>query len=153
MADVFSQLYVQLVFAVKNRRALIEPVWEERLFEFTTGIIRRRGHKMLAVGGMPDHIHLFIGQKPAEALSDLVREVKKETNQLIGDNRLCKYKFDWQSGFGAFSYSRSHVDAVCRYILNQKNHHRKKTFQEEYLKMISDFEIEIGQKDMFKFFE
>jgi len=152
MADVFSQIYIQTVFAVKNRQSLISPEWEEDLYKYTTGIVQNRGNKMLAIGGMSDHIHIFIGLKPAEALADLVREIKKATNSYILDNRLSKFKFDWQAGYGAFSYSRSHRDAVYKYILNQKEHHREKTFEEEFLKILSDFEIEIGQKQMFDFF-
>lgn len=153
MADSFSQLYIQLVFAVKNRNALITPSWEERLNQYTTGIVEGRGHKMLAIGGMPDHIHLFCGLKPTEAISDLVREIKKSTNNFINGHRLTRTHFDWQGGFGAFSYSRSQVNNVCQYILNQREHHRKKTFREEYLKLIQDFEIEIGSKTMFDFFD
>jgi len=152
MADVFSQIYIQTVFAVKHRQALILPEWEDNLYKYATGIVQNRGNKMLAIGGMPDHIHIFIGLKPAEALSDLVREIKKATNEYILEQRFSKYKFDWQAGYGAFSYSRSHRDAVCKYILNQKEHHREKTFEEEFGKILSDFEIEIGQKQLFDFF-
>jgi putative transposase len=152
MADVFSQIYIQTVFAVKNRQALIKPDWEGELHQYITGIVQNRGNKMLAIGGMPDHIHIFIGLKPAEALSDLVREVKKASNEFVEEKRFSKYKFDWQAGYGAFSYSRSHRDAVCQYILNQKEHHRGRSFQEEFLKILSDFEVEIGKKSMFDFF-
>ncbi|MCW5924718.1 MAG: IS200/IS605 family transposase [Saprospiraceae bacterium] len=152
MADVFSQIYIQTVFAVKNRQALIRPEWEEELYEYTTGIVQNRGNKMLAINGMPDHIHIFIGLKPSETISELVREIKISTNDFIKEYHSSKHKFDWQAGYGAFSYSRSHRDAVCKYILNQKEHHRKKTFEEEFMKMVADFEIEIGKKQMFDFF-
>lgn len=152
MADVFSQLYIQAVFAVKNRQALILPEWEENLYQYTTGILEKRGHKMLAIGGMPDHIHIFFGLKPAEAISDLVREIKKATSEYIRAQQFSPHKFDWQGGYGAFSYSRSHVDSVCKYILNQKTHHAKRTFEEEFFKILSDFEVEIGQKHVFDFF-
>jgi REP element-mobilizing transposase RayT len=152
MADVFSQIYIQTVFAAKHRQALILPEWEERLYQFTTGIVQKRGHKMLAIGGMPDHIHIFIGLKPAQALSDLIRDIKKATNDFILENRFSKFKFDWQAGYGAFSYSRTHRDAVCKYVLNQKEHHRGRTFEEEFDKILTDFEVEIGQKKMFDFF-
>ncbi|MBK8922808.1 MAG: IS200/IS605 family transposase [Saprospirales bacterium] len=152
MAGVFSQIYIQTVFAVKNRQSLIASEWEDDLYKYATGIVQNRGNKMLAIGGMPDHIHIFIGLKPAEALSDLVREIKKSTNSFIADNHLSKFKFDWQAGYGAFSYSRSHRDAVCKYILNQKEHHREKTFEGEFLKILVDFEVEIGDKQMFDFF-
>ena len=152
MADVFSQLYIQTVFAVKNRKALIRPEWEEELYKYTTGIVQTRGHKMLAIGSMPDHVHIFIGLKPVESISDLVREIKNATNDFIKEQQFSPFKFDWQAGYGAFSYSRSHMDAVCRYILSQKEHHKKRTFEEEFLKMLQDFGVEIGKKKMFDFF-
>lgn len=152
MAEVFSQIYLQIVFATQHCQALILPEWEEELYKYTTGIVQKRGNKMLAIGGMPDHVHIFIGLKPAETLSDLVREIKKATNHFILENRLSKFKFDWQAGYGAFSYSRSHRNAVCNYILNQKEHHRRRTFEEEFLKMLTDFEVEVRQKKMFDFF-
>lgn len=152
MAGVFSQIYIHIVFSVKNREALILPEWEENLYKYTTGIIEKRGHKMLAIGGMPDHIHIFFGLKPAEAISDLVREIKKATNEYVKDQRLSPSKFDWQTGYGAFSYSRSHIDNVCKYILNQKEHHRQRTFEEEFLKVLEDFDVKIEQKKMFDFF-
>ena len=152
MADVFSQIYIQTVFAVKNRQALIQPEWEERLHKYTTGIIQTRGHKLLAIGGMHDHVHILIGLKPAEALSDLVREIKNATNQFIKEHRLSPYKFDWQAGYGAFSYSRSQLDAVCKYIQHQKQHHQKQPFEKEFFDMLRDFDVEIGEKKMFDFF-
>jgi putative transposase len=152
MADVFHQIYIQTVFSVKNRQALIRPEWEEQLYQYITGIVHNRGSKMLAIGGMPDHIHIFFGLKPAESLSDLVAEIKKATNQFIKEENFTPFKFDWQNGYGAFSYSRTHRDAVCKYILNQKKHHQKHTFEEEFLKLLVDFEVEIGKKQMFDFF-
>jgi REP element-mobilizing transposase RayT len=152
MADVFSQIYIQTVFVVKSRKALIRPEWENELYKYTTGIVQERGNKLLAIGGMPDHIHILIGLKPAESLSDLVREIKKATNTYIKEQRFSKFAFDWQAGYGAFSYSRSHIAAVCKYILNQKEHHRQRSFQEEFFKILKDFEVEIGKKKMFDFF-
>lgn len=151
MADVFSQLYIHLVFSPKNRNALIKPVWEERLYKYITGIVEERKHKMLAIGGMPDHVHIFIGLKPAEAISDLVREIKKASNDFINFEKLTT-NFEWQNGYGCFSHSRSQIDTVCKYILNQKEHHRQKTFREEFLKFCNDFGIEIGKKQMFDWF-
>ena len=152
MADVFSQLYIQTVFAVKNRKSLIHPDWENDLYRYATGIIQNRGNKLLAIGGMPDHIHIFIGFKPSESLSELVREIKISTDDYIREHKLSKSKFEWQAGYGAFSYSRSHRDAVCKYILNQKEHHRKRTFDAEFMKILKDFEIDIEKKRMFDFF-
>lgn len=151
MADVFSQMYIHLVFSPKNRNALIKLSWEERLYKYITGIVQGRKHKMLAIGGMPDHIHIFIGLKPVESVSDLVREIKKASNNFINTEKLST-NFDWQNGYGAFTHSRSQIDNVCKYILSQKEHHKNKTFQEEFLKFCNDFEIEIGKKQLFEWF-
>ena len=152
MADVYSQIYIQIVFAVKYRQSLIRPEWEDRLYKYITGIIQTRGHKLLAIGGMPDHIHIFIGFKPVEALSDLVREIKNGSNDFIKLNQLSPTKFQWQAGYGAFSYSHSSIGNVCRYIQNQKAHHAKQTFKEEYHLLINAFEVEVGRKTFFDFF-
>ncbi|MPR33987.1 IS200/IS605 family transposase [Salmonirosea aquatica] len=153
MADAFTQVYIHLVFAPRRREALIRPEWEVRLHQYITGIVQERGHKLLAIGGMPDHIHIFIGQKLSEALPDLVREIKNASNDFVKKERLSPFKFDWQNGYGAFSHSRSQMDAVCKYILNQKEHHRKRTFKEEFLKLCEDFGIETGRKEFFSWFE
>src|SRR5690606_11276757 len=142
MAGTFSQIYIQVVFAVKGRESLIQNEWEERLYQYITGIIRAKEQKLIAINGMPDHIHIFIGMKPSCCLSDLVREVKKSSNNFINENKLSKFKFSWQEGYGALSYSHSQIDAVAKYILNQKEHHRKITFKEEYVDFLKKFEIE-----------
>lgn len=152
MADVFSQIDIQVVFAVRNRQALILPEWEDKLHRYITGIVQNRGNKMLAIGGMPDHIHIFIGLKPSETLSDLVREIKMSSNKYIKSEGFSKYKFAWQAGFGAFSYSQSHRDNVCKYVLKQKEHHRKKTFEKEFRMLLADVEVEMEQKKVFDFF-
>lgn len=152
MADAFTQIYTHLVFSPKHRQALIRPEWETRLHKYITGIVEGRGHKLLAIGGMPDHIHIFIGQKLSEAIPDLVREIKNASNDFVENEGLSPFKFDWQKGYGAFSHSRSQMDVVCKYILNQKEHHRKKTFREEFMKLCEDFGIEVGRKDFFTWF-
>ncbi len=152
MADVFSQLHIQVVFAVKNRQALILPEWEDQLYKYISGVIQTRGHKTLAINGMPDHIHIFFGLKPAVSISDLVGEIKTASNDYVKDQKLSSYKFDWQAGYGAFSYSKSHVEAVYNYILNQKEHNKSRTFETEFFKMLKDFEVEIGKKQMLDFF-
>ncbi|MFN0016231.1 MAG: IS200/IS605 family transposase [Saprospiraceae bacterium] len=152
MADVFSQLYIQTVFSVKHRDAVILPAWEENLYKYITGIVENRGHKLLSIGGMPDHIHIFFGLSPAESIATLVAEIKKSSNGYVNEQGFSPVKFDWQTGYGAFSYSRSHMDAVCKYILNQKEHHKKRTFEEEFLKLLSNFGIEAGKKKTFDFF-
>ena len=142
MSSTFTQIYIQIVFAVKGRESLINYSWEEDLFKYISGIVQNKGQKILAINGMPDHIHIFIGMKPTCCLSDLVREIKKASNEYINDNRFEKSKFKWQEGFGAFSYSHSNIDNVIKYILNQKEHHKLKTFKEEYLDFLAKFESE-----------
>jgi putative transposase len=153
MADVFSQVSIHLVFAVKNRDALILPEWELDLHKYIHGIIEHRGHKSMAINGMSDHIHMFLGQKLSDPIPKLVEEIKKASSDFIKTQRLSKFSFNWQNGYGAFSYSKSQRDQVCMYIFNQKEHHKKRTFCEEYNKMIADFEIEVGRKEMFVFFD
>ena len=149
MPGTFSQIYIQVVFAVKNKDSLIHEDWEERLYQYITGIVRMKEQKLLAINGMPNHLHLFIGMKPSCCLSDLVREVKKSGNNFIKENHLTKYRFAWQEGFGAFSYSHSQIDNVIKYIMNQKEHHRKITFKEEYIGFLKKFEIDHDEKFLF----
>ena len=153
MAGTFSQIYIQLVFAVKGRESLIHKEWEERLYQYITGIIRAKEQKLIAINGMPDHIHIFIGIKPSCCLSDLVREIKKSSNEFIQVNKLSKFKFSWQEGYGAFSYSHSQIDAVAKYILNQKEHHKKTSFKEEYIDFLKKFEIEHDEKYLFNWID
>ena len=147
--SAFSQIYIQVVFAVKHRAALIDKSFEERLYQYITGTVQNKGQKMLAINGMPDHIHFFIGMKPSCCLSDLVREVKKSSNEMVNENKLSNFKFNWQEGYGAFSYSHSQIDNVVKYILNQKAHHEKLTFREEYIDFLKKFEIEYDEKYLF----
>lgn len=153
MAGTFSQIYIQLVFAVKGRESLIHKEWEERLYQYITGIIRAKEQKLIAINGMPDHIHIFIGIKSSCCLSDLVREIKKSSNEFIQVNKLSKFKFSWQEGYGAFSYSHSQIDAVAKYILNQKEHHKKTSFKEEYIDFLKKFEIEHDEKYLFNWID
>jgi REP element-mobilizing transposase RayT len=147
--STFSQIYIQVVFAVKNRDAIIDYSWEERLYQYITGIVQKKEQKMLAINGMPDHIHFFIGMKPSCCLSDLVRDVKKSSNGLINENKLTKFKFNWQEGYGAFSYSHSQIDNVVKYIMNQKQHHQKQTFRQEYIDFLKKIEIQYDEKHLF----
>lgn len=149
MSDTYSQIYIQTVFAVKNRKALIKSDWEEDLYKYITGIVQNQGQKMLAINGYYDHVHLFIGMKPTCCLSDLVREIKKSSNSFIKEKRFTTYDFQWQEGYGAFSYSHSQLTDVIQYIQNQKQHHKKKTFQEEYLAFLKLFEIEFKNEYLF----
>ena len=149
MPGTFSQIYIQTVFAVSGRRSLVHLNWENELYKYITGIVQNNKQKMLAINGMPDHIHILIGMKPNCCLSDLVREIKKSSNTFIKEKGFCKYKFKWQEGYGAFSYSHSSLDRVINYILNQKAHHSKKNFRQEYMEMLKKFEI--GYKDEYLF--
>ncbi|MBS4039176.1 MAG: IS200/IS605 family transposase [Flavobacteriales bacterium] len=153
MSSTFSQLYIQIVFAVKGRQSLIQPSWEEELYKYITGIVQNKGQKMLAINGIPDHIHLLIGMKPSCCLSDLVREIKKASNNYINEKRFCPYKFEWQEGYGAFSYSHSALYYVIGYIANQKEHHRTKTFREEYVDFLKKFEVEYKEEYLFDWIE
>jgi REP element-mobilizing transposase RayT len=150
MANTYSQIYIQIVFAVQNRKALIHPNWEEELYKYITGIVQNKGQKMLAINGMPNHIHIFIGMKPSCCLSDLVREIKKSSNTFIKEKKFTPFKFEWQEGFGAFSYSHSQLSDVIQYIENQKEHHKKRTFKEEYLSFLKLFEIEHKKEYLFE---
>ncbi|HOK61729.1 IS200/IS605 family transposase [Tenuifilum osseticum] len=150
MPGTFSQIYIQIIFAVKGRGSLIYSDWEERLYQYITGIVRGKEQKMIAINGMPDHIHIFIGMKPSCCLSDLVREIKKASNEFINENKLSNFRFSWQEGYGAFSYSHSQIDNVVKYIMNQKQHHRKVSFREEYVDFLKKFEIEHDDKFLFE---
>ena len=149
--STYSQIYIQIIFAVKGRDSLIREAWEEQLYKYITGIVRNKGQKMLAINGVANHIHFLIGMKPSCCLSDLVREIKKSTNVFINEHNLTKFKFSWQSGFGAFSYSQSQLDNVIAYIMNQKEHHKKKTFKEEYLLLLKKFEVTYNDQYLFDF--
>ena len=148
MADTYSQLYIQTVFAVRNRTPLIQACWEDNLYKYITGIIQQKGQKLLAINGMPDHIHIFLGMKPSCCLSGLVREIKKSSNQFIKRNGFIQTPFHWQEGFGAFSYGQSQLGSVISYIGNQKNHHKMKTFEEEYIEFLKRFEINFKERHL-----
>jgi len=153
MAGTFSQIYIQIVFAVKGRDNLILPSWEEEMYKYITGIITKKEQKLLAINGMPDHIHFLLGMKPACCLSDLVREIKKSSNGFINDNKYVKNRFYWQDGFGAFSYGQSSLDNVIRYIANQKEHHKKVSFRKEYEGFLKKFNLEYKDEYLFDWIE
>ena len=149
MANTYSQIYIQMVFAVKGRQSLIQKSWKDELYKYMTGILRNKGQKLLAINGMPDHIHIFIGQKPNITTSSLVKDIKVASNEFINDKRWVRGRFAWQEGYGAFSYGRSQLDTVIRYIQNQELHHKKRTFREEYIGLLKKFEIEYDEKYLF----
>lgn len=150
MANTYTQIYIHCVFAVKYRAALIMPDWEERLHQYITGIVQNNGHKMLAINNAIDHLHLFVGLNPNQSISEMMRLVKGDSSEFINAQGFTKNKFRWQEGYGAFSNSHSQIDAVVKYIINQKEHHRKKTFKEEYVIMLKDFGINYDEKYTFK---
>jgi REP element-mobilizing transposase RayT len=153
MAGTYSQVYIQVVFAVKGRQNLIARSWKDELHKYMSGIITQKEQKSIIVNGMPDHIHAFIGLRPSMRISDLVRDIKNNSSKFINDNGFVKGKFSWQEGFGVFSYSHSHIERVYNYILNQEEHHRKKTFKKEYLELLKKFEIEFKEEYVFDFLE
>jgi len=150
MPNTYTQIYIQIVFAVRNRQALIQASWEEELYKYITGIVQNKGQKMLAINGTSNHIHFFIGLKPSCCLSDLIREIKKSSNKFIKEKKFTNCKFQWQLGFGAFSYGHSQLSDVIQYIEKQKEHHRKRTFKEEYLNLLKAFEIEFKKDYLFE---
>lgn len=153
MPNTYSQIYIQIIFAVKSRENLISKNNREELHKYITGIVQKREQKMLSIFSMPDHTHLLIGLKPSVAISDLVRDLKAGSSNFINEKKWIKGKFNWQEGFGAFSYSRSQIDDVIKYILNQEEHHKKKTFREEYLDFLVKFEVDYDNKYLFEWIE
>ena len=153
MANTYTQCYFHLVFAVKYRRALISKKWNEQLEKYITGIVQSEGHKLLAIGTMPDHIHILIGYDVNKLIPKIVEAIKTSSNKWIKDNQLSPYKFSWQKGYGAFTHSRSTLDNVVKYILNQEEHHKKRTFKQEYMGLLKKYEIEYNDNYMFEFFD
>lgn len=153
MAGTYSQIYIQVVFAVKGRQNLLANEWRQEVFKYMAGIIKNKGQKPIIINGVSDHVHVFIGLKPSMALSDLVRDVKNNSTNFINDNNWIKGKFSWQEGYGVFSYSHSQVENVYNYILNQEQHHKKQTFQEEYMDFLKKFEVEHDVKYLFEWLE
>ena len=153
MPNTYTQIYIQLVFAVKARQSLINKQNREELHKYITGIIQNKGHKMLSVFAMPDHIHILIGLKPNESISDLVREIKINSTHFINNKKWMKGLFNWQEGFGAFSYSKSQINNVINYILNQEEHHSVKSFRDEYIDFLNKFEITYDAKYLFEWVE
>ena len=150
MANTYTQIHIQSVFAVQNRNCVIGKAWKEELYKYITGIIQNHNHKVLAINGMPDHVHNLFGFRPTQSLSDLMQDIKGDSSKWINTKGFLRSKFSWQEGYGAFSYSKSHVNNVIRYIQNQEEHHRKKTFNEEYLDMLRKFEIDFNEAYIFK---
>jgi REP-associated tyrosine transposase len=153
MANTFSQIYIQAVFAVSGRQSLIRPKFKEELYKYITGIVRNQGQKLIAINGVEDHLHMLIGLRPAMALADLIREVKADSSNFVNDNKWVHGKFSWQEGYGAFSYGHSQLDTIIRYIQNQEQHHQRRSFRNEYLTLLRKFDIAFEDKYIFEFIE
>ena len=153
MANTYTQFYVHLVFAVKNRNALIKKSWKNDLEKYLTGIIQNHKHKLLALYAMPDHIHIFIGYNVNHLIPDLVEEIKTSSNRWIKTNNLSTFHFEWQKGYGAFSHSQSQIDTVVKYIVNQETHHKKNNFKTEYLEILRKNDIRYNDDYLFDFFD
>lgn len=149
MANTFSQIHIHLVFATQFRNAFIAEKWEQRLYEYLISIIHNQGHKVLAINGMPDHVHILIGLRPNQVVSELVQQAKASSSRWINEERLCPHKFAWQEGYGAFSYTKSDVPKVIHYIQNQKAHHQKIGFVPEYKHMLTSHDIDFDPKYIF----
>ena len=153
MPGTFSQLYIQIVFAVRGRQNLIDKCWNQELNKYIAGIITGKRQKSIIVNGMPDHIHVFIGLRPSTALSDLVRDIKNNSTNFIKDRHFVKGKFQWQEGYGAFSYSQSQIKHVYDYILNQEREHKTRKFKEEYVDLLNCFQIKYEEKFLFEWID
>jgi REP element-mobilizing transposase RayT len=153
MANTYTQCYIHLVFSPKNRAATIGKQWKNELEKYISAIITNNGHKLLAIGTMPDHIHIFIGYNVNQLIPTLVAEIKTSTNHWINTKKLTLQKFDWQRGYGAFSHSPSQIDGVVQYILSQEQHHQKQNFREEYLKILNKNGVDFDENYIFDFFE
>jgi len=153
MANTYTQIYIHVVFAVQKRQNLIPREHKEELHKYITGIVQNKGQKLIAINSMPDHAHVFLGMKPTIVLSNLVRDIKNNSSGFINEKKWVKGRFNWQKGFGAFSYGHSQIDAVVKYIHNQEKHHAKKTFRDEYLEMLKKFAVEYDEKYLFEWIE
>jgi putative transposase len=153
MANTFSQIYIQTVFAVSGRMSLITPAFKEDLYKYLAGIVRNQNQKLISINGMRDHLHILIGLKPSIALADLVRDIKAESSTYVNKNKWVHGKFSWQEGYGAFSYGHSQLDTIIRYIQNQEKHHSRQSFKHEYLSLLRKFDIAFEDKYVFDFVE
>ena len=153
MPGTYHQIFIQCIFAVKGRTNSLKKEWRNDLFRYMSGIIENTGNKSIIVNGVSDHVHLFLGLKPSNRLSDIVRDVKNNSSNFINKNKFVPGKFAWQEGYGAFSYSKSQIQQVYNYVLNQEEHHRKKTFREEYCEFLKKYEVPFEERFLFDWIE
>lgn len=149
MPNTYTQIHIHLVFAVKYRDGVIQASWKDELYKYITGIVQNNKHKLLSINGMPDHVHILLGLRPSQSISDLLQDIKGSSSKWINEKKFIKTRFEWQEGYGAFSYSKSQIKAITEYIENQELHHQKKTFREEYLEMLQKFEVDYDEKYIF----
>ena len=150
MANTYTQIYIQTVFAVENRISLIKRDWGEELHKYVTGIVQNNKHKLIAINTVSDHMHIFIGMKPIQSVSNLLKDIKESSSRWINNKGMVPGRFSWQAGYGAFSYSHSQIDSIVNYIKNQEQHHKKKTFREEYLEFLKEFDVSHDEIYIFK---
>lgn len=150
MANTYTQIHIHTVFAVQNRNALIGTTWKIELYKYITGIIQNNGHKLLAINGTADHIHILFGMRPNQSLSDVMKQVKQDSSKWINIKGFVNAKFSWQADYGAFSYAKSEVPKIINYIKNQEEHHKTKTFRDEYLELLKEFDIDFDTNYIFK---
>jgi len=141
MADTYTQIFLHFIFAVHNRRSLIDPSWKDELYKYITGIIQKNSHKLIAINGTANHLHILVGYKPHQPIPNLMQDVKGYSAKWINKKKLTRWKFNWQKGYGAFSYSYSHIDNVYKYIMNQEQHHKIRAFKGEYIELLNRFKI------------
>ena len=150
MSNTYTQVHIQFVFAVKYRDGIIGNSWKDELYKYITGVVKSNKHKMIVINGMPDHIHLLIGMRPNQSISDLMQDIKGSSSKWINEKQFIKSKFEWQEGYGAFSYGKSQINDVINYIVNQEKHHQTKTFIHEYIDFLEKFEVDYDEKFIFK---
>ncbi len=150
MANTYTQIHIQAVFSVQNRQCIISDSWKNELYKYITGIIKNNKHKPLAINGMPDHIHILFGLRPAQSISDLLQDIKGNSSKWINEKKFVKGNFSWQEGYGAFSYRKSDIPQIINYIRNQQEHHQRKSFTEEYLELLKEFNIDYDERYIFK---
>ena len=150
MANTYHQIYLQVVFAVKYRNAVIDKAWRSQLLGVIGNLINEANCKTIIVNGVEDHIHCFVGLKPVVSVSELMKTVKAKSSKYINDHSLTANRFEWQEGYGVFSYHQSLVDTVFKYIQNQEEHHRMQSFSEEYLGLLKEFKVEYDEQYIFQ---
>lgn len=150
MPNTYTQIHIHAVFAVKFRASAIKSIWKDELYKYITGIIQNQNHKLIAINGVADHIHILFGMRPVQSLSDLMQDIKSGSSKWINEKKFCNSKFEWQEGYGAFSYSKSQLKQVATYIENQEEHHRKQTFADEYKEFLDKFEVDYDERFLFK---